>query len=150
VVFAVPGSPFDLRAEGPNDLIRQGATLLRDAHDVVEALQPQIGREFEPPIMSDSGGDRRDEPLWDEADWLGAGAYPAQGPSEPPFDGWAEPQPASARDLILGLLTAAPADPDDLARTAGLSIRELNLVLFDLESEERLERHKGGMVSARV
>jgi DNA processing protein len=33
VVFAVPGSPFDLRAEGPNDLIREGAMLVRNAED---------------------------------------------------------------------------------------------------------------------
>ncbi len=50
---------------------------------------------------------------------------------------------------MIDLLTAAPADPDDLARAAGLSIRELNLVLYGLEAESRLERHPGGKVSAR-
>jgi DNA processing protein len=29
-VFAVPGSPLDPRAEGTNDLIKQGATLVTD------------------------------------------------------------------------------------------------------------------------
>ncbi len=36
-VFAVPGSPFDPRAEGPNDLIREGATLVANARDVIAA-----------------------------------------------------------------------------------------------------------------
>ncbi len=38
-VFAVPGSPLDPRAKGPNDLIRQGATLCEGADDVVRVLQ---------------------------------------------------------------------------------------------------------------
>ena len=38
-VFAVPGHPFDARAAGCNRLIRDGATLVRSAHDILEALQ---------------------------------------------------------------------------------------------------------------
>ncbi|MHB8529857.1 MAG: DNA-processing protein DprA, partial [Caulobacteraceae bacterium] len=34
-VFAVPGSPLDPRARGSNDLIRQGATLVEGAEDVL-------------------------------------------------------------------------------------------------------------------
>ncbi|MCX8951998.1 DNA-processing protein DprA [Ruegeria sp. NA] len=41
-VLAVPGHPFDARAAGCNLLIRDGATLVRSADDVVEAL-PQQG-----------------------------------------------------------------------------------------------------------
>lgn len=37
-VMAVPGSPMDPRAGGCNALIRDGATLVRDAADVAEAL----------------------------------------------------------------------------------------------------------------
>ncbi len=37
-VLAVPGHPFDARAAGCNMLIRDGATLVRSARDVVEAL----------------------------------------------------------------------------------------------------------------
>jgi DNA processing protein len=36
--MAVPGAPLDPRAAGCNDLIRQGAALIRDADDVEEAL----------------------------------------------------------------------------------------------------------------
>lgn len=37
-VLAVPGHPFDARAWGCNMLIREGATLVRNADDVIEAL----------------------------------------------------------------------------------------------------------------
>jgi len=39
-VMAVPGSPLDPRAQGCNQLIRDGATLIQNAADVVEAVQP--------------------------------------------------------------------------------------------------------------
>ena len=42
-VFAVPGSPLDPRAEGTNDLIKQGATLVTDAADVIAVLRPNPG-----------------------------------------------------------------------------------------------------------
>jgi DNA processing protein len=37
-VMAVPGSPLDPRAQGCNQLIRDGATLIQNASDVVEAI----------------------------------------------------------------------------------------------------------------
>ena len=39
-VMAVPGSPLDPRAQGCNQLIRDGATLVQNARDVVEELGP--------------------------------------------------------------------------------------------------------------
>ena len=39
-VMAVPGSPLDPRAQGCNQLIRDGATLVQNAADVIEAVQP--------------------------------------------------------------------------------------------------------------
>ena len=38
-VMAVPGSPLDPRAQGCNQLIRDGATLIQNAADVVEAIR---------------------------------------------------------------------------------------------------------------
>ena len=38
-VMAVPGSPLDPRARGCNQLIRDGATLVQDAADVLEAIR---------------------------------------------------------------------------------------------------------------
>jgi DNA processing protein len=39
-VMAVPGSPLDPRAQGCNQLIRDGATLVQNAADVMEAVRP--------------------------------------------------------------------------------------------------------------
>jgi DNA processing protein len=46
-VFAVPGSPLDPRAAGTNDLIKQGATLTTEAADVINAVEPIMGRPIE-------------------------------------------------------------------------------------------------------
>jgi len=43
-VMAVPGSPLDPRAQGCNQLIRDGATLVQNAADVVEAIRPFASR----------------------------------------------------------------------------------------------------------
>jgi DNA processing protein len=56
-VFAVPGSPIDPRAAGTNDLIKQGATLVTEAADIINAVAPIMER----PIMLDARED--DEPL---------------------------------------------------------------------------------------
>lgn len=39
-VMAVPGSPLDPRAQGCNQLIREGATLVQSADDVLEQVRP--------------------------------------------------------------------------------------------------------------
>ena len=44
-VFAVPGSPLDPRAEGTNDLIRQGATLTGGVDDVLSVLMPMLEKD---------------------------------------------------------------------------------------------------------
>jgi DNA processing protein len=60
-VFAVPGSPLDPRAAGTNDLIKQGATLTTEASDVIDAVEPIMGRPIEL-------GEPDDEPLDFEPD----------------------------------------------------------------------------------
>jgi DNA processing protein len=64
-VFAVPGSPLDPRAAGTNDLIKQGATLTTEASDVIDAVEPILGRPIdlrepddEPPASEPEAGDR--------------------------------------------------------------------------------------------
>jgi len=41
-VFAVPGNVTSLLSAGTNELIRRGATLIRDSRDIVEELRPVI------------------------------------------------------------------------------------------------------------
>ena len=42
--MAVPGSPLDPRAQGCNQLIRDGATLIQTAHDVLETIRGLNGK----------------------------------------------------------------------------------------------------------
>ena len=48
-VLSVPGHPFDARAAGSNFLIRDGATLVRSAKDVIEAIETCKPQEELPP-----------------------------------------------------------------------------------------------------
>jgi len=64
-VFAVPGSPLDPRAEGTNGLIKQGATLVTEAHDVIAVVEPirgtlrePVGREPDEPLSDVDAGAR--------------------------------------------------------------------------------------------
>ena len=52
-VFAVPGSPIDPRAEGTNGLLKQGATLVTEAADVLAVVTPIIGGFREPDAPPD-------------------------------------------------------------------------------------------------
>jgi DNA processing protein len=45
-VFAVPGSPLDPRAEGTNDLLKQGATICTCVEDVAATLEPMRPRDL--------------------------------------------------------------------------------------------------------
>ncbi len=49
-VMAVPGSPLDPRAQGCNLLIRDGATLIQTAADVVEQIRPFDARMVRAPV----------------------------------------------------------------------------------------------------
>ena len=66
-VLAVPGSPLDPRAQGCNLLIREGATLIQTADDVLEMLRPidprmvsEPSASYNSPVHGDAeAGDRR-------------------------------------------------------------------------------------------
>jgi DNA processing protein len=116
-VFAVPGSPLDPRAAGANDLIKQGATLVTEAADVIHAVEPIMER----PV-----------------------AFPL---SEPDGERLAPDPQADERARITGLLGPSPVSIDDLIRMAGTSPAIVRTVLLELELAGRLERHGGGLVS---
>lgn len=54
-VMAVPGSPLDPRAQGCNLLIREGATLIQTAADVLEQLRPIDPRSVRDPTLRYEG-----------------------------------------------------------------------------------------------
>ena len=155
-VFAVPGSPLDPRAEGANDLIRDGATFCTSAEDVIRALADRGPRRGGDDLFSDAGP--RDEPaLWDELDL--DGSEPAHRPDGPlPRDlfafreteGNARPRPRDERAplaRVVERLGPAPISIDELARSAELPIGDVRGAVLELEIAGRIERHGGGLVS---
>lgn len=54
-VMAVPGSPLDPRAQGCNGLIRDGATLVQNAADVLEQIRPIDARAVRSPAARFDG-----------------------------------------------------------------------------------------------
>jgi DNA processing protein len=116
-VFAVPGSPLDPRAAGTNDLIKQGATLVTDASDILQALAPIMERPLTPAFREDDDEQLAPDPQADE------------------------------RARVVGLLGPVPISIDDLIRMAETSPAIVRTVLLELELAGRLERQGGGMVS---
>ena len=117
-VMAVPGSPLDPRAQGCNSLIRDGATLIQSAADVLEALRPI------------SGGV----------------ASPVRPFDHDPFVTPIDPEP-DVRARVEELLGPSPAPVDEIVRLSGAEAGAVQLVLLELELGGRLERHAGGKVS---
>jgi DNA processing protein len=149
-VFAVPGSPLDPRAEGTNDLIRQGATLCSSAEHVIEVLAAVIGAE-EPPdkTVREPGFHPYDEieELWDELPLEGDRPVVSEPAAPYLFEEPADDAPSDPFSTLVGLLGPAPVSPDDLARQSGLSIRAVQGILLELELAGRLVRHPGSAVS---
>src|SRR5271166_1280383 len=75
-VFAVPGSPLDPRAEGTNDLLKQGAMICTNVEDVLTALEPTRTSDLFAASLEEGGGGG--EPLWAEQSLFGVdpGATP--------------------------------------------------------------------------
>ena len=126
-VFAVPGHPLDPRAEGTNKLIKNGATLITDSADILEAMQPISGlnhmRETTQPVP--------------------VARLPSL-PSAPPSVGDRE------RDMVLIALGPAPADLDAIIRTTGLPSRSVQIALVELELAGRLARPGPGLIALRM
>ena len=150
-VFAVPGSPLDPRAEGANDLIRDGALLCTSAQDVIDVIAPLAARGaarydllFEPdPAPSTSR-------FGTECDWelepvaIRRGTGVADRGASRAAEVAASIPPSEKVALLLG---PAPVAVDDLARASGCSVGEIRLILQELEIEGRIERQGGDRVA---
>ncbi|RIA47424.1 DNA-processing protein DprA [Dichotomicrobium thermohalophilum] len=111
-VMAVPGHPLDPRAEGPNALLKDGAALIRNADDVLEALRAaEIFPEPQPSLAGFSE------------------------PDAAPFD-----LDDRARQQVTAALSPVPIEIDELIRMTGLSARAVAVVLMELELAGRITR----------
>ncbi|MFY0679290.1 MAG: DNA-processing protein DprA [Thalassovita sp.] len=130
-VLAVPGHPLDPRSSGCNLLIRDGARLVRNADDVIEALSDQSTPDqlplFEPTC--------------------------APAPAQTPPKQSAQTERRSLRDTaelhtqILNRLGPTPLAEDQLIRDLAVSAQNVSPALTDLELEGRIERHPGGLLA---
>lgn len=149
-VFAVPGSPLDPRAEGTNDLIRNGATLCTSADDVVEALARQIAGAQASFLSDTSSSLPSDEPLWDELDLPEVAPAPNIAADMKDSDravAAADESALAPQARLVALLGPSPVSIDELARVANLSMRETRAILLELELSGQLTRGVGDLVS---
>ena len=119
-VMAVPGSPIDPRAQGCNQLIREGATLIQSASDVIECIGNFQGKLASPPSYSEF--------------------RPAPGSMD------SEPD---ILPLVEELLGPTPVPVDEIVRLSGAGPGAVQLALLELDLAGRLERHAGNKVSLR-
>ena len=124
-VMAVPGHPFDARAAGCNMLLRDGATLVRNAADVIEAL-PLEDAPAQAPVQA---------------------SIPLPDPVPPP-----RPlrESAALHAEILARLGPSPLAEDQLIRDLASPAQAVTPALVALELDGRITRHPGGLVSLAV
>lgn len=122
-VFAIPGSPMDPRCHGTNKLLKEGATLVESARDILGNLSPT----GELPLAENQMR------LFEET-----------APSL--TDSILE----NAREELLTALSASPTLLDEILIATGLTPHLMMAVLLELELAGRLERHAGGRVSLRM
>jgi len=119
-VMAVPGNPMDPRAGGCNQLIREGALLIRHADDIHEALS-QIAHD----------------------------PKPISTPPEEPSLTVAHPASALPSS-ILELLSPAPISEDELIRKLDAPTTQIMSILAELDMTGAIERQPGGLVAKTV
>ena len=119
-VLAVPGHPMDARASGCNMLIRDGAILVRDAADVLEAIGPIAPRAPELPLDI---------------------------PATPPPDRRTLRETADLHGQILSRLGPSPLAEDQLIRDLGAPSAKVAPVLVELELDGSIDRAPGGLLT---
>ncbi|MFV0301914.1 MAG: DNA-processing protein DprA [Paracoccus sp. (in: a-proteobacteria)] len=135
-VMAVPGHPMDARAAGCNALIRDGATLVRSAADVIAAC-----------FGDDAGAHpRRPAPTRPDTPASRQPAAPAAIPasSAAPRDSGG---PAGLEARIMNWLSPSPSDEDDLIRRLGVPAAVANSAILSLELQGLLTRSAGGRLA---
>jgi DNA processing protein len=119
LVFAVPGSPLDPRAAGANGLLKEGAILVTEASDIIDAIAPLSGAPIPLPVTFE----------------------------EPPDFSATPPAGDSDRERVIEALGPTPVGVDELIRHTGLHPAQIFMILLELDLAGRLERHSGGSVS---
>ena len=125
-VLAVPGHPFDARASGCNMLIRDGATLVRSAADVLETLAPLAP---DAPVLQPE---------------LSLNIPP------PPPERRGLAETAALHQQILSRLGPSPLPKDQLIRDLAQPAATIGPVLVELELDGKISRAAGGMLTKEL
>ncbi|WP_102222747.1 DNA-processing protein DprA [Acidimangrovimonas sediminis] len=139
-VLAVPGHPFDARAGGCNMLIRDGATLVRGAQDVLDLLAPaeaaarRAARKAAP-------ADTRPSEAPAPTNAPAARPRPARAPNP------ALREVAALHAAILDRLGPSPLAEDQLIRDLALPAARVTPELLTLELDGKVQRQPGGLIS---
>jgi DNA processing protein len=144
-VFAAPGSPLDPRAEGTNDLLREGAAICARVEDVLAIVDPLRARDPFADFREDTAD--ASEPLGGEQPLLGVDpdAIPRTKAGQeldepvPTYDSGGE----GALGQIEALLGPSPISIDDLSRVAEVDVRHVRMAIVELDLAGRIE-HSGG------
>jgi DNA processing protein len=131
-VFAVPGSPQDPRAAGPNHLLKQGAAPLTEAADVLNVLTPQTVIKPMPSVVYT----REQAELF---------AEPQE--NEIATETTFMDEEAEATPTLLTLISSTPVAVDTLIQQSGLGETEVLVELTSLELEGTIKRHSNGHIS---
>lgn len=137
-VFAVPGHPLDPRAEGTNQLIKDGAGMATAPEDVLRELDRQFKPGFsalavEAPVAPLSASTRV------SADVVASGSTAAGGQVEV----------SDAITAVRRALGPAPVKLDEIVRTTGLPSRHVQIAVMELALAGAVEFHGSQMVSLK-
>lgn len=128
-VLAVPGHPLDARAAGCNALILEGARLVRDVNDILEALEGSVAQTARVPAAT--------------AGIASAPPLPAHRPAAPA----PRPDLLALHGRILDQLGAAPLAEDQLIRDLALPGATVAPALLTLELDGQVQRLPGGLLA---
>jgi DNA processing protein len=127
-IFAVPGSPTENRAAGPNQLIKEGAILTENAGDILNVLSMQSTRRIKKVKIAELPLDKPQNNVNISENKILADT------------------PSQEVDL-LSFISYEGVDVDELLRICGLSQTEFFLQLTELEFSGKIERQVGNKVA---
>jgi DNA protecting protein DprA len=154
-ILVLPGAPWDPGTAGCNQLIRDGATLVRSLTDILEELATTAGgRSLEVGTTQSLGGVAEPDPAAISAAGSagpGSGSESGRGPRlaagsvlRPGAQGWAGLDP-SAREVLSALIDGQMLPPGRLAAATDLPPGDLDTALLDLELAGLIRRTAGGV-----
>lgn len=127
-IFAVPGSPLENRAAGPNRLIKEGAVLTESAEDILNVLSMTANRQIKISKIESLPLDKAENNV----------NISVQNTAE---------KTKSENVNLLDLISFEGVDIDVLLRTSNLSQADFFTQILDLEFSGKIQRQAGNKVA---